>query len=254
MSQHNQASSEERLTVAPIVGPEDPRRFTDSGIEIEPLYNEDDLPAELDLGDAGRVPLHARRAPRDVPQTDVDDAPVRGLCLGQGVKRALPLPALQGFDRPVDGLRPAHAAGPGLRQSALPRRGRPHRCGDRHDRRHAHRFRRDPAGRGLDVDDDQRAGGVPAAALRPSRRGAGRAEREATRDDPERRAQGVHRARQLHLSAAADDAPDDRPVPVLPGKRAEVEHDLDLRLPLPREGLLSRAGGRLHACPRGSPT
>jgi methylmalonyl-CoA mutase, N-terminal domain len=29
---------EEHLTVAPIVGAEDPRRFTDSGIEIEPLY------------------------------------------------------------------------------------------------------------------------------------------------------------------------------------------------------------------------
>ena len=28
------ASTEEHLTVAPIVGPDDPRRFTDSGIEI----------------------------------------------------------------------------------------------------------------------------------------------------------------------------------------------------------------------------
>ena len=34
----------ERLTVAPIVGPDDPRRFTDSGIEVKPLYTEDDLP------------------------------------------------------------------------------------------------------------------------------------------------------------------------------------------------------------------
>jgi methylmalonyl-CoA mutase, N-terminal domain len=25
----------ERLTVAPVVGPDDPRRYTDSGIEIE---------------------------------------------------------------------------------------------------------------------------------------------------------------------------------------------------------------------------
>ena len=33
------------LSVAPVVGPDDPRRFTDSGIEIEPLYTEDDLPA-----------------------------------------------------------------------------------------------------------------------------------------------------------------------------------------------------------------
>jgi methylmalonyl-CoA mutase, N-terminal domain len=36
-------ATEERLTVAPIVGPDDPRRFTDSGIEVAPLYTEDDL-------------------------------------------------------------------------------------------------------------------------------------------------------------------------------------------------------------------
>jgi methylmalonyl-CoA mutase, N-terminal domain len=46
----------EHLTVAPIVGPDDPRRFTDSGIEIEPLYDERDLPAELDLGEPGEFP------------------------------------------------------------------------------------------------------------------------------------------------------------------------------------------------------
>ena len=154
-------------------------------------------------GRAGRVPLHARGAPRDVPQADVDDAPVRRLRLGQGVQRALPLPALEGLDRPVDGLRPAHAARPGLRQPALPRRGRAHRRGDRHDRRHAHRLRRHPARPGVHVDDDQRARRVPAAALRAGRRGAGRAQREAARHHPERRAQGVHRARQLHLPARA---------------------------------------------------
>ena len=47
---------QEHLTVAPIVGPEDPRRFTDSGIEIEPLYAEANLPAELDLGEPGQFP------------------------------------------------------------------------------------------------------------------------------------------------------------------------------------------------------
>jgi methylmalonyl-CoA mutase N-terminal domain/subunit len=56
MSQHNSSEQEERLTVAPIVGPEDPRRFTDSGIEIEALYTEEDLPAELDLGTPGDFP------------------------------------------------------------------------------------------------------------------------------------------------------------------------------------------------------
>ncbi len=79
-------------------------------------------------------------------------------------------------------------------------------------------------------------------------------QRAAARHDAERRAQGVHRARQLHLPAGADDAPDDRPVRVLPRAHPALEHDLDLRLPLPREGLLGRPGGRVHAVHRASPT
>ena len=50
------ATTPERLTVAPIVGPDDPRRFTDSGIEVQPLYTEADLPAQLDLGAPGEYP------------------------------------------------------------------------------------------------------------------------------------------------------------------------------------------------------
>ena len=56
MDDRSHAEREERLTVAPIVGPEDPRRFTDSGIEIGELYTEDDLPADLDLGEPGEFP------------------------------------------------------------------------------------------------------------------------------------------------------------------------------------------------------
>ncbi|HEU4975750.1 MAG TPA: methylmalonyl-CoA mutase family protein [Baekduia sp.] len=48
--------SEERLTVAPIVGPDDPRRFTDSGIEIKALYTADDVPDQLELGQPGAFP------------------------------------------------------------------------------------------------------------------------------------------------------------------------------------------------------
>ncbi len=48
--------AEERLTVAPIVGPDDPRRFTDSGIEIQPLYTPQDVPANLELGQPGEFP------------------------------------------------------------------------------------------------------------------------------------------------------------------------------------------------------
>ena len=49
-------ATEERLTVAPIVGPEDPRRFTDSGIEVKPLYTEQDVPEDLRLGEPGAFP------------------------------------------------------------------------------------------------------------------------------------------------------------------------------------------------------
>ena len=47
---------DERLTIAPVVGPDDPRRFTDSGIEVKPLYDESDLPENLDLGEPGEFP------------------------------------------------------------------------------------------------------------------------------------------------------------------------------------------------------
>src|SRR4051812_34916235 len=47
------------LSVAPIVGPEDPRRFTDSGIEIKPIYTDADVPDDLPerLGEPGEFPF-----------------------------------------------------------------------------------------------------------------------------------------------------------------------------------------------------
>jgi methylmalonyl-CoA mutase N-terminal domain/subunit len=52
------ATADENRTIAPIVGPDDPRHFTDSGIEIEPLYDQRDLPADLEqrLGEPGQYP------------------------------------------------------------------------------------------------------------------------------------------------------------------------------------------------------
>jgi methylmalonyl-CoA mutase N-terminal domain/subunit len=49
--------SEHDLSVAPIVGPDDPRRFTDSGIEVKALYDESDLPEQLELGEPGEFPF-----------------------------------------------------------------------------------------------------------------------------------------------------------------------------------------------------
>jgi methylmalonyl-CoA mutase N-terminal domain/subunit len=52
------ATADEHRTIAPIVGPDDPRRFTDSGIEIKPLYSSEDLPVDVDerLGRPGEYP------------------------------------------------------------------------------------------------------------------------------------------------------------------------------------------------------
>ena len=50
---------ESKPSIAPIVGPDDPRKFTDSGIEIERLYTEDDVAPGLEerLGEPGDYPF-----------------------------------------------------------------------------------------------------------------------------------------------------------------------------------------------------
>jgi len=49
-------SGEEDRSVAPLVGPDDPRRFTDSGIEVKTLYTSADVPADRELGAPGAFP------------------------------------------------------------------------------------------------------------------------------------------------------------------------------------------------------
>ena len=160
---------------------------------------------------------------------------------------ALPLPARPRPDRALRRVRPADPARLRLRRPA--RAGEVGRTGVAIDSLADMELllRRDPARRGLDVDDDQRARVAAAAALRARRRGAGRRRRRAARHRPERHPQGVRRARELHLPAAAVDAADDRPLRLLRRAAAELEHDLDLRLPHPRGRLDGRAGARVHA-------
>ena len=52
------ATTGEHRTIAPIVGPDDPRRFTDSGIEVKQRYDDSDLPEDLQqrLGEPGQFP------------------------------------------------------------------------------------------------------------------------------------------------------------------------------------------------------
>ncbi|MFL5868826.1 MAG: methylmalonyl-CoA mutase family protein, partial [Thermoleophilaceae bacterium] len=50
---------EHKPSIAPIVGPDDPRRFTDSGIEIQTAYRDDDVVPGLEqrLGEPGEYPF-----------------------------------------------------------------------------------------------------------------------------------------------------------------------------------------------------
>ncbi len=53
------ATRPDKPTIAPIVGPDDPRRFTDSGIELKTVYGEDDVRDGLPerLGEPGEYPF-----------------------------------------------------------------------------------------------------------------------------------------------------------------------------------------------------
>src|SRR5829696_2618705 len=50
---------EEKPTIAPVVGPDDERRFTDSGIEVERVYRDEDVAPALEerLGEPGEYPF-----------------------------------------------------------------------------------------------------------------------------------------------------------------------------------------------------
>ncbi len=58
-SRADSTHSEAHRTIAPLLGPEDERVFTDSGIEIKPLYGEDDVAPGLAerLGEPGSPPF-----------------------------------------------------------------------------------------------------------------------------------------------------------------------------------------------------
>ena len=227
-------------------------RRTESGIEVKPVYRAADAPRELEP--PGEYPFTRGPVPGHVPRAAVDDPAVRGLRLGGGVERALPLSPRARPDRPLDRVRPADAARLRLRRPACAGRGRSHRRRDRLDRRHGDPARRHPARRGVDVDDDQRAGVAAAAPLRARRRAAGRGARCAPRHRPERHPQGVHRARELHLPAAALDAADDRPLRVLRRADPALEHDLHLAATTSARPARRRCRSSRSRSPTGSPT
>ena len=77
---------------------------------------------------------------------------------------------------------------------------------------------------------------------------------QARRHDPERHPQGVRRARHLHLPAAPLDAAGHRHLRLLRRAPAELEHDLDLRLPHPRGRLAPPRRRSPSRSPTRSPT
>jgi len=177
----------------------------------------------------------------------VDDAPVRRVLDARGHQRALSLSARRGPDRTLDGLRPADADGVRFGRVDGRRRGRQGRGRDRLARRHGDRLRRHPARRGLDLDDDQRAGVGAAGDVHRGGRPAGRRPRGASRDDPERYLEGVYRTQYVHLSAGVVDADHHGHLRFLCLRDAEVQHHLDLGLSHPRGRLDGCPGTRLHA-------
>ncbi|CAA9315622.1 MAG: Methylmalonyl-CoA mutase, partial [uncultured Friedmanniella sp.] len=197
-------------------------------------------------GGARRLPVHPGHLPGHVHLPGLDDAAVRRLRDRSGVQRPLPGADRARHHRSQRRLRPAHPDGDGLRRTAGRRRGGQGRGGHRLPGRHAGAVRLHPAGAGVDVDDHQRPGGGAAAALPAGRGGAGRRPRVPHRHHPERRAEGVHRPRHLHLPAQAVAAAGQRHLRLLRRAPAALEHHLHLGLPHGRGGGHAGAGGRLH--------
>ena len=205
------------------------------------------LRSRREAGSAGRVPVHPRRVPLDVPGPPVDDAAVRRVRHAGRDERALPVPARARAGRAVGRVRHADADGPRLRRPARGGRGRPLRRRHRHARGLRDALRPDPARRHLHVDDDQRSGGRGVRVLPRDRRAAGRAVGATRRHAADRHHEGVHRAEGVDLPSAPAPAPDRRPDGVLRRARASLAPGQRVRLSHPRGRRDGGAGARLHA-------
>ena len=99
-------------SIAPIVGPDDPRRFTDSGIEIQPIYSEEDVADGLEerLGDPGEYPFTRGVHPEMYRTRRWTMRQYAGYASAKETNERFQLPDRARLDRAVDGLRPAHPA------------------------------------------------------------------------------------------------------------------------------------------------
>ena len=161
----------------------------------------------------------------------------------------------QGTTGPLRGLRPAHPDRLRLRRPPRPRRGGQGGGGDRQPRGHG-----DASSTAIPLDRVSTSMTINATAAIllalyvAAGAPAGHPGGGALGHRAERHPQGVRRARDLDLPARPVAAPRHRPLRLLRGARAEVEHDLDLRLPHPRGGGHGAPGARLHLRERRSST
>ncbi len=111
------ATEETHRTIAPLVGPDDERVFTDSGIEIERVYDESDVAPGLEqrLGEPGAPPFTRGIHEGMYRERLWTMRQYAGFATPGGHQRALPLPDRARLDRALDGLRPADPARPRFR-------------------------------------------------------------------------------------------------------------------------------------------
>ena len=237
------------LSVAPIVGPDDPRRFTDSGIEIEPLYEPGDVPEDLEerLGEPGEFPftrgphremyrkqLWTMRQYAGYASAKESNERYKYLLAhgSTGLSMAFDLPTQLGLDS--DDPRCLGEVG---------------RTGVAIDTLDDMRTAFD--GIPLDEVSTSMTINAPAAVLLLLYQLVG----EEQGVEPEQLRGTIQNDILKEYIARGNfiypPEPSmrlvDRPVRLLRRARPEVEHGVDLRLPLPREGLLGGAGGRVHA-------
>ncbi len=231
------------LSVAPVVGPDDPRRFTDSGIEVKTLYTSADLPENLRPGQARGVPC-TRGVHADMyRKRHVDDAPVRGVRVGEGVQRALQVPAQERVHRAdawPSTCRRSSASTPTIRAASARSGGTGVAIDTLDDMRTA--FDGIPLDEVSDLDD--RSTRPPRSCCcstnwSPRSRASSPSELRGTVQNDILK-EYIARGNFIYPPEPLD-AAHDGPVRLLQGEHPEVEHGLDLRLPLPREG---RLGGQ----------
>ena len=232
-------------------GADDDVRSTESGIPVERVYGEEDV-AGLDLperlGEPGDVPLHPWHPSHDVPRAG------RGRCASTPASPRPRRPTRASatcWRRARAGSRPPSTCPPSSAWTPTTPWPPARSAGSASRSTRSRTWRRLLDGIPLDRVSTSMTINAPAAVLlllyQLVAEESGVDPRGAPRHDPERRAQGVRGARQLHLPAGAVDAPDHRHLRLLRRRAAALEHDLDQRLPHPRGGLDGGAGGGLHA-------